>query len=51
MVAVLNCIGNTIYLLILFIYLFIVLFGCTLRHVGSSFPDQGLNLAPLALEV
>ena len=34
-----------------FIYLFILLFGCTLRHVGSSFPDQGLNLAPLALEV
>ena len=34
-----------------FIYLFVLLFGCTLRHMGSWFPGQGLNLAPLALEV
>lgn len=39
------------YLFTYFIYLFVLLFGCTLRHMGSWFPGQGLNLAPLALEV
>ena len=28
---------------ILFIYLFILLFGCTKRHLGSLFPDEGSN--------
>ena len=30
-----------------FFYLFIYLFGRAVQHVGSQFPDQGLNLCPL----
>ena len=25
----------------------VLIFGCTTQHVGSQFPDEGLNLAPL----
>ena len=29
------------------ICLFWGFFGCAMQHVGSQFPDQGLNLRPL----
>ena len=34
-------------LLLLLFYLFIYFFGCTVRHLGSHFPDQGLNPCPV----